>query len=230
MVPPQAVTVAAAASHVSGITKVAVTFTSAVMGMGTTQVPVPEQPPPDQPANADPSATVGVAVRVTPPLLPANSAEHVGPQAMPGGGELTVPVPSPALLTVRARPAPQVPPALVPLPGVKAPLRHQHSPVPSRNQHPLDIPAAAIAVSHWSWHCVLVSWPRSLAAMVPSVQPKASATVVHPSAGTNVAVTVVAAAMDTVHVAPLLLVQPVHPANVDPSAAFGVAVRVTLVP
>jgi len=228
VVPPQAVTLEAAASQVSGITKVAVTLTSAVME--TVQVPVPEQPPPDQPANADPSATVGVAVSVTLPLPPANSAEHVDPQVMPAGAELTAPVPSPVLLTVRARPASQVPPALVPLPAVNVPLRHQHSPVPSRNQHPLDIPAAAIAVSHWSWHCVLVSWPRSLAAMVPSVQPKASATVVQPSAGANVAVTVAAAAMDTVHVAPLLLVQPVHPANVDPSATVGVAVRVTLVP
>ncbi len=228
VVPPQAVTLAAAAPQVSGMTKVAVTSTSAVME--TVHVPVPEQPPPDQPANADPSATVGVAVRVTLPLPPANSAEHVAPQLIPTGAEVTVPVPSPVLLTVRARPAPQVPPALVPLPAVKVPLRHQQSPLPSRNQHPLDIPAAAIATSHWSWHAVLVSWPRVLAAMAPSVQPKASATVVHPSGGAKVAVTVVAAVMDTVQVVPLLLVQPVQPANADPSAVFGVAVRVTLVP
>jgi hypothetical protein len=124
----------------------------------------------------------------------------------------------------------QLPPALVPVPGVKAPLRHQHSPVPSTNQHPLDIPAAAIAVSHWSWHCVVVRWPRSLAAMVPSVQPKASAIVVHPSGAANVAVTVVAAAMDTVQVVAVLLVHPVHPTNTDPSTVVGVAVKVTLVP
>jgi hypothetical protein len=227
VVPPQAVTVAAAAPHVSGITKVAVTFTSAVME--TMQVPVPEQPPPDQPANADPSETVGVAVKVTLPLPLANSAEHVAPQVMPVGAELTIPVPPTLLLTVRACPAPHVPPALVPEPAVNVPLLHQHSPVPSRNQHPLAIPATAIAVSHWSWHAVLVSWPRSLAGRVPSVQPKASAIVVHPTCA-NVAFTVVAAAMDTVQVVPLLLVQPVHPANTDPSVVVAVAVRVTLIP
>jgi hypothetical protein len=66
--------------------------------------------------------------------------------------------------------------------------------------------------------------------MVPSVQPKASAIVVHPSGAANVAVTVVAAAMDTVQVVAVLLVHPVHPTNTDPSTVVGVAVKVTLVP
>jgi hypothetical protein len=44
-----------------------------------------------------PSAT---AVNVT---TPVNIAEHVGPQLIPGGLLVTVPVPSPAFLTVRAK-------------------------------------------------------------------------------------------------------------------------------
>jgi hypothetical protein len=207
------------------MTKVAVTFASAVIE--TVQVLVPVQPPPDQPANADPSATVAAAVKTTLPP-PANSSEHVVPHAMPGGTDVTVPVPVPALLTVRACPAPQLPPALVPVPAVKAPLRHQHSPLPSKNQHPLDIPATAIAVSHWSWHSILVSWPRSFPATAPSAQLKAVATVVHPNGGTNVAITAVAAVIDTVQVAALPEQPPDQPSNANPVPA--VAVRVTLVP
>ena len=225
-VPPQVKALLGAGSHVSGVTKVAVTSTSDVIE--TTQVPVPEQPPPDQLANADPSATDGVAVRVTLPLPPANSAEHSAPQLMPVGADVTVPFP--ALLTVRACPAPQFPPALVPLPAVKLPLRHTQSPAPSRNQHPLAMPAAAIAVSHWSWHSVLVSWPRSLAATAPSVQLKAFETVVHPNAGAKVAVTAVAAVIETTQVPMPEQPPPVQPAKVDPSVAVGVAVSVTLVP
>jgi glycerol uptake facilitator-like aquaporin len=98
-VPPQSVPLAA--THVSGITKVAVTFTSAVME--TVQlVFVPVQPP-DQLANANPSVTVGVAVRVTLPLPGANSPAHVVPlHVSPGAGAVTVPVPSPARATFRA--------------------------------------------------------------------------------------------------------------------------------
>ena len=63
----------------------------------TWQVPVPEQPPPDQPAKVDPA--VGLAVKVTAaPWL--NCAEHVEPQLIPPGELVTVPLPVPALLTV----------------------------------------------------------------------------------------------------------------------------------
>jgi hypothetical protein len=67
--------------------------------MVTVQVPVPEQPPPDQPVNVDPDAAE--AVRVT--WVPAsNWAEQVVPQliAPAGAVEVTVPVPVPALATV----------------------------------------------------------------------------------------------------------------------------------
>ena len=77
---------------------VAVTEVSAVKL--TVQVPVPVQPPPDQPANDDPAA--GVAVSVTAVEF-ANAVEHVAPQAMPAGTLETEPVPVPALTTVRLR-------------------------------------------------------------------------------------------------------------------------------
>ena len=56
-------------------------------------VPVPEVPPPLQPANTEPAA--GVAVRVT--LVPEeNDFEQVEPQLMPDGALVTVPEPVPA--------------------------------------------------------------------------------------------------------------------------------------
>ena len=63
----------------------------------TLQVPVPEQFP-DQPEKTDPLA--GVAVSVT--LVPVEYAwEHVAPQLMPAGFELTVPDPPPEVATVK---------------------------------------------------------------------------------------------------------------------------------
>ena len=111
-----------AVAHVSGITKVAVTFTSAVIE--TVQVVFVPVQPPDQLANADPEA--GVAVRVTLPLSLGNSSEQVVPQLMRGAGvgDVTVPVPSPALVTVRAYwSAWQAPPGEVPPPRVRVPFR-----------------------------------------------------------------------------------------------------------
>jgi hypothetical protein len=64
----------------------------------TTQVPVPEQPPPDQPANAEPGAAVGVNVTWVPW---AKTAEHVGWQAIPAGALLTDPAPLPANPTAK---------------------------------------------------------------------------------------------------------------------------------
>ena len=61
----------------------------------TVQVPVPVQPPPLQPENAEPAA--GVAVNVTAVPL-ANAAEQAAPQLMPVGALVTVPLPVPALV------------------------------------------------------------------------------------------------------------------------------------
>jgi hypothetical protein len=77
-----------------------VALTEAAALIVTVQVPVPEQPPPLQPANVEPAT--GVAVRVTAVPL-ANAAAQVAPQAMPAGALATVPVPAPVLLTLSVK-------------------------------------------------------------------------------------------------------------------------------
>jgi hypothetical protein len=76
--------------------KVAVTASAALIV--TEQVPVPVQPSPLQPANVDPVAAAAVST-TTCPLV--KLAEHVAPQLIPAGLLVTVPVPVPALRTVR---------------------------------------------------------------------------------------------------------------------------------
>jgi len=76
--------------------KVAVTEVAAVIE--TTHVPVPEHPPPDQPVNVEP--VEGVAVRVT-EVPKVKVVEHVAPQVIPAGLELTEPEPVPVVATVR---------------------------------------------------------------------------------------------------------------------------------
>src|SRR5207302_782519 len=66
----------------------------------TVQVPVPEQPPPLQPAKVEPAT--GAAVKVTEVPL-AYAAAQVVPQAMPAGALVTVPLPAPVLLTVSVK-------------------------------------------------------------------------------------------------------------------------------
>ena len=78
--------------------KVAVTVVAAESV--TTQVPVPEQPPPLQPVKVEPAA--GVAVNVTAVPL-AKLAEQVAPQVIPAGKLVTVPLPVPAGVTVRVK-------------------------------------------------------------------------------------------------------------------------------
>jgi hypothetical protein len=70
--------------------KVATTLAAAFIV--TAQVPVPEQPEPDQPAKVEPDE--GAAVSVT-SVAGANSAAQVAPQEIPAGLEVTVPVPLP---------------------------------------------------------------------------------------------------------------------------------------
>jgi hypothetical protein len=80
----------------SVVVNVAVTFCAA--DIVTAQLFVPVQAP-LQPANVEPAA--GAAVRVT--LVPElKLALHAAPQLMPVGDEVTVPLPVPALPTVRA--------------------------------------------------------------------------------------------------------------------------------
>ena len=63
----------------------------------TVHVPFPEQPLPLQPEKTEPAAAVAVSVTELPR---PKAAEHVAPQLMPAGLEVTVPVPFPAFATV----------------------------------------------------------------------------------------------------------------------------------
>lgn len=78
--------------------KAAVTVVAALSV--TMQAPVPEQPPPLQPVKVEPAA--GVAVRVIAVPL-ANAVVQVAPQEIPAGELLTVPEPTPDLLTVSVK-------------------------------------------------------------------------------------------------------------------------------
>src|SRR5262245_32230077 len=64
----------------------------------TLQVPVPEQPPPDQPLKTDPSE--GVAVRVTSVPWSKLASQVPDLQLMPEGALVTVPEPPPVTLTL----------------------------------------------------------------------------------------------------------------------------------
>ena len=72
--------------------------TSLAASMASVQFTVPVHPP-AQPVNAEPVAAAAVRVTEVPEL---NGAEQVEPQSIPAGAEDTVPVPVPALVTVRA--------------------------------------------------------------------------------------------------------------------------------
>ncbi len=65
--------------------------------MAKEQDPVPEQPPPDQPAKLLPEPAAAVKKTVVPSK---NPAEQVPPQLIPAGEEVTVPEPDPVRLTV----------------------------------------------------------------------------------------------------------------------------------
>src|SRR5262245_16968694 len=67
--------------------------------IATVQVPLPEQAP-DQPTNVDPAAAVAVSFTGTAP----KGAEHVPPQLIPFGLDVTEPVPPPVLPTISELP------------------------------------------------------------------------------------------------------------------------------
>jgi hypothetical protein len=108
--------------------KLAVTDVAALIV--TVQLPVPEQPPPLQPANVDPAAGVALSVTAAPLV---NDAEHVVPHEMPAGLLVTVPVPVPAGETVSVE--------LVPTP---VPVTRRESVSPSAVKVTLALACAAL--------------------------------------------------------------------------------------
>jgi hypothetical protein len=71
--------------------------TAASAFMTTTHVPVPEYPPPDQPAKVEFVSALALSVIFVPALT---SLVQVLPQLIPAGLLVTVPVPVPDLFTV----------------------------------------------------------------------------------------------------------------------------------
>src|SRR5271170_913359 len=89
--PPTQVLFTVAGQEVAPV-RVNVAVTVCAAFMVTLHVPVPEQPPPDQPANEEPELASAVSVTSCPML---KLAPHVGWQAMPAGVLITVPPPFP---------------------------------------------------------------------------------------------------------------------------------------
>ncbi len=211
-----------------GRLKVAVTVVAAETV--TTQVPVPEHPPPLQPLKVEPVAGLAVSVTAVPLV---KLAEQVAPQVIPAGELVTVPLPVPAGVTVRvkvwgAKVAVTVVAALrvtvqVPVPEHPPPLQ------------PLKVePAAGLAVSVTAVPLVKLAEqvapqviPAGELVTVPLPVP-AGVTVRVKVWSAKVAVTVVAALRVTVQVPLPEQPPPLQPLKVEP--AVGVAVSVTAVP
>jgi hypothetical protein len=100
----------------------------------TSQAPVPEQPPPDQPVNVEPESAVAVSVTCVPA---PNELEQVEPQLMPAGLLATVPEPLPDLLTLNVWVTGGIV-AKVAVTAASALIVTEHTPVPE--QPPPDQP------------------------------------------------------------------------------------------
>ena len=108
--------------------------------MLSVQLLVPEQPPPDQPEKAKPVS--GIAVRVT--AVPLRYVvEQVAPQFMPAGALATVPLPDPALTTLRLTGCEKLAVTLTSplMTTVQAPVPEQPSDQPTKEE-----PASGVAV------------------------------------------------------------------------------------
>ena len=209
------------------VVNVAVTVVSAVRV--TTQVPVPEQPPPLQPVKVEPAAGVAVSVTVVPL---AKVEEQVAPQVMPAGELETEPVPVPALLTVSVR-GMRVNVAVTDVAAVRVTTQ-----VPVPLQPPPDQPVKLEPVSGVAVSVTAVPWGNDVEQVAPQVMPAgeletepvpvpALVTVSVRGMRVNVAVTVVSAPSVTTHVPVPEQPPPDHPANVEFTS--GDAVRVTAV-
>src|SRR5881396_1313528 len=194
------------------------------------QVPEPEQPPPLQPVKVEPAS--GVAVRVT-AVPTVNEAEQAAPQEIPEGALLTVPLPVPVLVTLRAKdcwtkPAVTEAAALivtmqVPVPEQPPPLQ----PVKVELASGVAVKVTAVPLANGAEHVAPQAIPAGLLVTVPAPAP-ALVSVRVKDCTANVAVTEVAAFTVTMQVPVPEQPPPLQPVKVE--LASGVAVRVTAVP
>src|SRR5207249_4564618 len=211
-----------------GRLKVAVTVVAAETV--TTQVPVPEHPPPLQPLKVERMAGLAVSVSAVPLV---KLAEQVAPQVIPAGKLVTVPLPVPAGVTVRVK----VWSAKVAVTVVAALRVTVQVPVPEHPPplQPLKVePAAGLAESVTAVPLVKLAEqvapqviPAGELVTVPLPVP-AGVTVRLKVWSAKVAVTVVAALRVTVQVPLPEQPPPLQPLKVEPAA--GVVVSVTAVP
>jgi len=206
--------------------KVAVTDLAA--SMVTWQVlPLPVHPP-LHPANMEPKEGEAVSV-TTVPLTKLE--EHVLPQSIPAGLDVTLPLPVPSFATVRVGAGVNVAvtdlaasrvtwqvlavPEQAPLHPVKA------DPTAAMAVRVTTVPGAKLAV-----HDVPQSIPSGLLVTLPLPDP--AFVTVRVGAVLKVAVTLRAWLMVTWQVLPVPVQEPLHPAKTDPAEAE--AVNVTTVP
>src|SRR5438046_1785759 len=211
-----------------GRLKVAVTVVAAETV--TTHVPVPEHPPPLQPVKVEPAAGAAVSVTAVPLV---KLAEQVTPQVIPAGVLVTVPMPVPALETVRTK----VCDAKVAVTVVAAETVTTHVPVPEQPPplQPLKVaPTAGVAVSvtavplaKLAVHVTPQLIPTGALVTVPLPVP-ALLTVSAKLGRLKAAVTDVAAETVTVHAPVPVHPPPLQPLKIEPAA--GAAVSVTAVP
>src|SRR3954447_6782754 len=196
------------------------------------QVPVPEQPSPDQPVKVELGSDVAVRVTTVPW---AKAFAHVAPQLMPAGLELTEPVPVPAGVTVSVLGGLIVNVAIT---ECAASIVTTQSPVPEHPEpdQPVKVlfeSGVAVNVTSLSKSNVIEqvapqSIPAGLDATEPVPVPFLLTSSVCCGWSLKFAVTLCAASIVTTHVPVPEQPEPVQPVNTDPK--FGVAVSVTTVP
>src|SRR5882724_1575093 len=151
-----------------------VAVTEAAALIVTVQGPVPEQPPPLQPVKVELAS--GVAVRVT-AVLTVNEAEQAAPHEMPEGALVTVPLPVPVLVTLRAKDCwtkPAVTEAAALIVTVQGPVPEQPPPL-----QPLKVELAsgvavkvtAVPLANGAEHAAPQAMPAGLLVTVPAPAP-----------------------------------------------------------
>jgi len=153
------------------------------------------------------------------------------PQLIPAGLEVTVPLPSPPLLTVRVKRSLNVAVTvraddIVTVHVGPATVSHPLQPVNVDPEMAVAVSVTELPLTYGSEQSAPQVIPPGFEVMVPAPPPALAAVSVNNSL--KVAVAVRAALIVTVHVAPATVSHPLQPVNVDPEMAA--AVSVTEVP